>query len=122
MSHYIHCPFWMMLLDRLHPQDVSPLPHVRLGVVAPTKSALLSVACSFAAYHAVKRCVGSHHTTASDLSYMNTLQLHRIFYESYCAAALDCGLQCTALSVILRTGRGQFIHFSEGVLLASPRA
>ena len=58
MNHYIHCPFWLFLLSKTtldSKPSPSSCPLTRLGLVDQSEDSLKSVACSFAAYHAVKR-------------------------------------------------------------------
>ena len=50
-KHYVMCPYLYALIRYLLP-DCSRFPLVRLGVSAPIRSSLLTLACTFSAYHA----------------------------------------------------------------------
>ena len=53
LNHYVMCPNLFFLLGQLIPSPSAPLE--RIGLVHPTKDRLLAAACTFSAYHAVKR-------------------------------------------------------------------
>ncbi len=82
------------------------MPLVRLGVVAPTVDSLKAVACSFAGYHAIKRHASSASFTDLPLTFEQTRDVHRIFYDAFCAVADDCQLACVAFSTVLRGFQG----------------
>ena len=104
LKHYIHCPFWLYLLSKAQPNYLdapSPFPLTRLGLVDPSEFSLKSVACSFAGYHAVKRSLAPGFKLAMPLSTDQIWSAHRVFWDSYCAAAQDCGLPHRAFSTIV---------------------
>ena len=101
MSHYVQCPFLLYLLVKIHPEDPpSPLPLTRLGLVEPAKTRLLSVACMFAGYHAVRRkCTWASADPLSDAAMRGQ---HLVFADAYIDAALECGLPSRAFSTFSR--------------------
>ena len=116
-NHYVHCPFWFALLIKLHPDSCSTLPLVRLGLISPKLDSLLSVACSFAGYHAMRRYHKKNQLGAEPLNPHNIHFTHMTFLDYYCVAAKDCGLACTVFSSLASDE-----YFSEGIMRASPRA
>ena len=104
MDHYIHCPFWCYLLLKLHTDPPpSPLPLTRLALMDPSIPSLLTVACSFAGYHAIKRLAHSMSFSDAPLSSSQVALCHRTFFDAFCAAALDCSLPGTAVFTLLMT-------------------
>ena len=104
MIHYVQCPFWLLLLTKLFQENLpSPMPLQRLGLVNPTVQSLLSVACSFAGDHAMKRHASSVGYSDASLSSVQVAVCHGILLDAFCAAAGDCSLPCTAFSVLLRS-------------------
>ena len=97
-------PYLLYLLAKAQPDDLdapSPHPLTRLGLVDPNECLLKSVACSFAGYHAVKRSLAPRFKFALPLSTDQIWSAHRVFWDSYCAAAQDCGLPHRAFSTIV---------------------
>ena len=108
MNHYIHCPFWLFLLSKTtldSKPSPSSCPLTRLGLVDPSEDSLKSVACSFAAYHAVKRSLTHQFLTSAPLCGDQILSSHRVFWDSYCTAARDCELSHRAFSRIVAKSR-----------------
>ena len=103
MAHYVQCPFWLYLLSKLF-QSSPPSSHPlhRLAVVEPSIISLLTVSCSFAGYHAIKRLAIERSFTDTSLHPAQVALCHKTFFEAFCAAALDCSLPCTALSTLMR--------------------
>ena len=108
MNHYVQCPFWYYLLLKLWPSPwnvetlTSPQPLTRLGLVNPSPESLLSVSASFAGYHAMKRGIGSEHSSPDPLSSEQIRKSHLQFLDAYIAAAHDCGLSPVAFSTAVR--------------------
>ena len=101
LTHYIHCPYWLHVLQRVLPQPPSVFPLTRLGLVDPTKTSLLSVAASFAGYHAIKRHATTILTSSDDCTVEQRLLLHRIFVDAFIAEATESGLQTLSLATVL---------------------
>ena len=91
MSHYTKCPILFSIIRILRP-DTSPCHATRFGLVNHSESELMSLACTYTAYHNLRRDpelqmhVFNPHALRTFAS--------RIFGESFFAAALDLGLQC----------------------------
>ena len=97
-SHYVHCPYWLHLLQRVLPHPPSVYPLSRLGLVDANRNCLLAVAASYGGYHAVKRRAGSLLLSSEDCSVEQRHSLHRIFLDAFNAEASDNGLKTNALS------------------------
>ena len=54
MAHYVMCPILFALLTQFR-AETPACPLKRIGLIDPSKESLLTLACSFAGYHAVRR-------------------------------------------------------------------
>ena len=80
LKHYVHCPILFYLLIKLHPDSPpSPEPLNRIGLVDPSLNSMNSMACTFAAYHAVKRAACLAAVQEEPLELATTQRFHRIF-------------------------------------------
>ena len=95
-SHYAQCPLLYTILLQLRPHDISACPLTRLGLVSPSRDALLTVSCVFAGYHAIKRSSFVSGLTCLPLSNQQRAYAHILFAEAFRAAALEVQLSCTA--------------------------
>ena len=102
MIHYVSCPFWLFLLVRLLPSPPSPFPLTRLALVDPSVESLLSVASSFAGYHAVKRLATKSCWTQDALTDEYRSISHATFCDAFCAEASDSGLPHMSFSTVFR--------------------
>ena len=101
MPHYVQCPFLLYLLVKIRPQSPpSPLPLDRLGLVEPDADKLKVVSCCFAGYHACRRRANDLDLDDSPLQANLINQMHLVFLDHFCAAALDCGLPTRAFSTL----------------------
>ena len=95
-SHYAQCPLLYTILLQLRPHDISACPLTRLGLVSPSRDGLLTVSCTFAGYHAIKRSnfvVGLSHIP---LDPSQRSAAHILFAEAFRASALEVQLPCKA--------------------------
>ena len=100
LSHYVQCPFMLHLQIKILTNPPSPLPLTRIGLVDPSRDSLLSVACCFAGYHAVKRKVSSSLSSSGPLPVHTISDHHQTFADAYIVAANECGLPTRAIFTV----------------------
>ena len=100
LKHYVSCPH-MYALMRCFLPECSSLPLLRLGVVAPTRSSLLAVACAFSAYHALKGKgrAGLIQMQENEKTRVVTRLAWSVFAEAYAAEAGECALHPRSFSL-----------------------
>ncbi len=92
LSHYVMCPI-LFALQTLLIIDAPQNPLERIGLINITRRTALSVSCTFAGYHAVRRAISldlNHNTLPDNLR----AHAHAIFVDHFWAASLEMGLQC----------------------------
>ena len=91
MTHYVMCPILFTLLTQFR-TDTPNCPLKRIGLVDPSRESLLTLACSFAGYHAVRRAniASQTHTLTSSQRHA----AHQTFSDFFWVEALDNGLRC----------------------------
>ena len=89
--HYVNCPLLYCITRQvLH---VSDMPLERLAVSSPTRASLLTVACVFSAYHALKNTLATECLDGStSLDPQQLLAALGLFAESLAAEAVEVGL------------------------------
>ena len=112
LRHYMQCPHMFAIISFLLP-GTSADPLRRLGLIEPSINSFKSVACMFAAYHALHNQIKSGRIlppSSSDTStnHADGARLRRtwsVFAECFCAEAGDSRLVCRSFSL------PQFIDF-----------
>ena len=97
LSHYCMCPNLYGIVRLLCTTSACPLE--RLGLVNPSKESLLTVACVFSAYHAVKRsALVSNMSQQESLHEAQTLSVFSVFADTFRVEANEVGLSCRCLT------------------------
>ena len=99
-SHYVMCPHLFHLMRYFLP-NCSSCPLVRLGVAAPIRSSLLTLACTFSAYHALKSKVsaGSIRMQGDSQTKIVKRLAWSVFAEAFAAEAGECHLNPRSFSL-----------------------
>ena len=114
-AHYVFCPALFFLISQTLPTSDNPLE--RIGLANPSIQNLKLVACTFSAYHAVKRSLLIrslvHETPTLEPELM--LSIQGLFAAAFHAEALEVGLapirfRPTPDSVFLITNYMQALH------------
>ena len=93
LAHYVMCPCLFNLIQSLRSSTPS-CPVKRLGLASPATDTLLSVACTFSGYHAIKRSHFTSSLTQHPLNIQQRNAAHKLFADAFFAAALEVGLDC----------------------------
>ena len=97
MSHYCMCPRLYYLMRLMITSPACPLE--RLGLISSSKDTLLAVACTFSAYHAVKRSnIVRNLPEQESLQDTQTLSVYSLFADTFWVEANEVGLRCLRLN------------------------
>ena len=100
LCHYCMCPHMYALVNSLL-EDTPEDPLQRVGLKNPSQNSLISVACTFSAYHAVKSMVRAGKIPMQgDVLPTSAIKLAwSVFAETFVAEAGECGRACARFSL-----------------------
>lgn len=92
-AHYLMCPRIFAVCRFVLPTS-SDDPLIRCGLCRPARESMLSVACSFYAYHALKARINSEFAGCI-LAYVDYTPFWIFFAQSFAAEAVALGISCS---------------------------
>ena len=94
LSHYVMCPMLFGMRQIIRP-DTSPLPITRLGLHDPSRESLISLACVFSAYHAVRRLIKNLPQSPHEFNHPDLRRnIITTFIRVFCLEADNAHLAC----------------------------